>query len=301
MKNSQVKIGIAPINWCNDDMPELGENITLEQSLSEMQAAGYKGTEFGHKFLSTAAKLRPLLDTYDLSLTAMWHSTYFVDNSDFEQEMAQLQQRIEFLIEMGAKVINLAECSRTVHSKKDIPLSQKPIFSSQEWDRLIHGLNKAGELCNQFGMKAAVHHHMGTGIQSLDEIDRLMENTDPNAVFLCADTGHLTFAGIDPLLVFEKYIDRIVHVHLKDLRGSVLKKVWAKDCSFLEAILSHVFTVPGDGMIDFKPIFEILASSAYEGWMIVEAEQDPAWANPFQYAQTARDYLNNNCKKLIKR
>ena len=127
MKHSQVKIGIAPINWCNDDMPELGENITLEQCLSEMQAAGYKGTEFGHKFLTTAAKLRPLLDTYDLSLTAMWHSTYFVDNSDFEQEMAQLQQRIEFLIEMGAKVINLAECSRTAVSYTHLTLPTKRI------------------------------------------------------------------------------------------------------------------------------------------------------------------------------
>ncbi|MCH7763054.1 MAG: myo-inosose-2 dehydratase [Candidatus Marinimicrobia bacterium] len=291
--NSSVKIGIAPINWSNDDMPELGENITLELCLSDMQAAGYIGTEFGHKFPKTADKLRPLLDTYDLSLAAMWHSTYFVDNADLEQELDKLQQRIEFLTEMGTSVINLAECSRTVHNKKDIALSKKPIFNPQEWDRLIHGLNKAGELCNLYGIKAAVHHHMGTGIQSQDEIDRLMENTDPNAVFLCADTGHLTFAGINPLLVFEKYIDRIVHVHLKDLRGSVLKKVQAKDCSFLEAVLRHVFTVPGDGMIDFKPIFEILASSAYDGWMIVEAEQDPAWANPLRYAKTARDYLNN--------
>ncbi len=293
MKNSLVKIGIAPINWCNDDMPELGENITLEQCLSEMKATGYEGTELGHKFFKTADKLLPLLNTYNLSLASMWHSTYFVDNSDLERELDQLQQKIVFLIEMGATVINLAECSRTVHNKKDIALSKKPIFSIQEWDRLIFGLNRAGELCNKFGIKAAIHHHMGTGIQSLNEIDRLMENTDPNAVFLCADTGHLKFAGIDPLLVFRKYIDRIVHVHLKDLRGSVLEKVQAKDYSFLEAVLSHVFTVPGDGMIDFKPIFEILASSNYEGWLIVEAEQDPAWANPSQYAQSARNYLTN--------
>lgn len=293
MKNSPVKIGIAPINWCNDDLPALGENISLEQCLSEMQAAGYEGTEFGHKFFKTADKLGPLLKTYGLSLASMWHSTYFVDNSDLEQELDRLQQRIEFLKGMGAKVINLAECSRTVHSKKDTALSKRPIFSSLEWDRLITGLNRAGELCNKFGIKAAVHHHMGTGIQSLNEIDRLLENTDPSAVFLCADTGHLKFAGINPLLVFGKYINRIVHVHLKDLRSSVLKKVQVRDCSFLEAVLSRVFTVPGDGMIDFKPIFEILAAAAYDGWMIVEAEQDPAWANPLQYARTARNYLNN--------
>lgn len=292
MMNSQIKVGIAPINWCNDDMPELGENIPLEQCLSEMREAGFAGTELGHKFPKTAEKLRPILDTYNLSLAAMWHSTYFVSNFDLEQELGQLRQSLELLAEMGTEVINLAECSHTVHSKKDKPLSERPNFSQQEWDMLIYRLNRAGELCREYGIKAAIHHHMGTGIQSLGEIERLMENTDPDVIYLCADTGHLKFAGIDPLMVFEKYIDRIAHVHFKDLRGKKVQDVLAKDSSFLDAVLSHAFTVPGDGMIDFKPILNVLQSSSYKGWIIVEAEQDPARANPFHYAQLARDYIN---------
>ena len=292
MDQQRVKLGVAPINWSNDDLPELGGDIPLERCLSEMQEAGYEGTELGHKFPTKSSILKPLLSKYGLVLASMWHSTYFVENNDLEGELSGIKEKLEFLSAMGAGVINLAECSGSVHGDRNKPLSSKPVFSDREWDRLIMGLKKAGELCDSYEINIAFHHHMGTGVQTEDEIDRLMTSTLNENVYLCADTGHMVFAGVDPLPVYERYIDRIRHIHLKDIRKNVMTEMFDKDASFLDAVIEGVFTVPGDGMIDFKPIFDLIKDSDYNGWMVVEAEGDPAKFNPLQYSKIAKRYIS---------
>ena len=289
-----IKVGIAPINWCNDDIPELGGDISLERCLSEMRAAGYVGTELGHKFPKGKRELIALLNNNQLSLASAWQSTFFIQNSDLKAELSRLEKRVQLLSAVGAKLVNLAECSGAVHNKKNIPLSQRPVFTNSHWKRLVEGLNRAGEICRSYGMRAAYHHHMGTGVQTLAEIDRLLQATDPDLLFLCADTGHLYFAGADPLSVFETYIDRIAHIHLKDVREKVFLKMKTRDHSFLQSVLAGIFTVPGDGTINFDPLLDHVQKSGYQGWLIVEAEQDPEKANPFDYAQLARRYINKS-------
>ena len=292
MNQQKVKLGIAPINWSNDDLLELGGDIPLERCLSEMQEAGYAGTEFGNKFPTESAVLKPLLSKYGLSLASKWHTTYFVANNDLEDELTRLKESLEFLSAMGTDVINIAECSGTVHGDRSKPLSNKPVFDDREWDRLIIGLKKTGEICDSYGIKVAYHHHMGTGVQTEDEIDRLMSSTVNEKVQLCADTGHMLFAGFDPLPVYERYIDRIAHIHLKDIRESVMTLMLDDDASFLDSVIEGVFTVPGDGMIDFKPVFDVVKESNYNGWMIVEAEGDPSKSNPLQYSKIAKRYIS---------
>ncbi|MDR1301295.1 MAG: TIM barrel protein, partial [Treponema sp.] len=167
----------------------------------------------------------------------------------------------------------------------------KPHFSNIEWDRLGEGLNKLGKLAAEKDMKLTYHHHIGTGVQTKAEIDRLMENTDPNLVGLLYDTGHLVFSGEDHLEVLAKWIHRIRHVHLKDLRPALRNQAIAEKWSFLKAVKAGVFTVPGDGAVDFVPIFKALKEASYTGWWVVEAEQDPAQANPLEYAIKARKYI----------
>ena len=292
MSQQKVKLGIAPVNWSNDDLPELGADISLDRCLSEMQEAGYAGTESGHKFPTKVSTLKPLLSKHGLSLASMWHTTYLVENDDLEGELSKLKESLEFLSAMGTGVINIAECSGSVHGDRNKPLSAKPVFDDREWDRLIIGLKKAGELCETHGIKLAFHHHMGTGVQTEDEIDRLMSSTANEKVYLCADTGHMRFAGFDPLPVYKRYIDRIAHIHLKDIRESVLTEMLDKDASFLDAVIEGVFTVPGDGMIDFKPVLDVVMESNYSGWMIVEAEGDPSKTDPLQYSRIAKRYIS---------
>ena len=288
---NNIRFGISPINWSNDDLQELGADITLEQCLADMQKTGFSGTELGHKYPTDAKRLISILGSYNLELASGWFSTYFVRTSDPDAELERLEQSLRLLSAMGAKTINLAECSGAIHNARHIPLSDKPVFDDKDWDNLIHGLDRAGQLCHTYGIQAGYHHHMGTGIETYAEIDRLMNSTTSDLLHLCADTGHLRYAGIDPLDVFENFADRIVHIHLKDIRANILTSESSKNGSFLDSVLEGVFTVPGDGMIDFIPIFETVVESGYTGWMIVEAEQDPAKADPLQYAQMAADYL----------
>ncbi len=174
----------------------------------------------------------------------------------------------------------------------DIPIfKEKPVFTTQEWQDLASGLERLGELANAKGMTIVYHHHMGTGVQTTEEIDQLMKMTDPEKVSLLFDTGHLVFSGEDPISIYQTYQERIKHIHFKDIRKEVAAQVKSTEQSFLNAVKAGVFTVPGDGMIDFKPIWEAIKNSGYEGWIVVEAEQDPAKANPFEYAVKARKYI----------
>jgi len=195
---------------------------------------------------------------------------------------------------MGAKVIGASEQGNSIQGKNLDIFAHKPIYTSEEWKAVVYGFNAMGQIAKENGMFFTVHHHMGTGVQTAEEIDKLMEMTDSDLVYLLFDTGHLAFSQEDSLAVLNKYVKRTKHVHLKSIRNNKLTEAKEKGQSFLQAVRNGVFTVPGDGDFDFLPVFEILANNDYEGWMVVEAEQDPAIANPFEYAKLAREYIKQN-------
>ncbi|MCM3342733.1 myo-inosose-2 dehydratase [Paenibacillus sp. MER TA 81-3] len=286
-----VKIGIAPIGWTNDDMPELGGENTFEQCVSEMALAGYAGTEVGNKYPRNVSVLQKALRLRNLEVASAWFSA-FLTVKPLEETTAAFVQHRDFLHAMGSKVIVVSEQGHSVQGQMNTPLfDSKPVFSDDDWKRLIDGLHVLGELAREKEMHVVYHHHMGTGVQTTEEIVRLMEGTDPNLVSLLYDTGHLVFSGEEPLSILSRYMDRIKHVHLKDVRADVARRVREDKLSFLQAVKEGVFTVPGDGCIDFAPAFKALSAAKYHGWMLVEAEQDPAKANPFEYALKARDYI----------
>jgi len=296
--NTDIRFGVAPINWNNDDIPELGSNYTIEQIFSEMKQAGYEGTELGNKFPNEISDLTELLDKFDLELASSWHSTNFLLNNQ-DIELQKIEQKLRLLEKANAKIINVAECTDTVHNNIKKSLASRPTLSDSDWEILIGSLNAAGKLCNNYGIHLAYHHHMGTCIQTGHEIKKLLESTDPNYVNLCVDTGHLYFANVDPIEFIEKNLNRIVHMHFKDIRRDQFENYDSSKDSFLHKVLSGLFTVPGDGCIDFSSIFRIIYENNYVGWIIVEAEQDPDKANPLDYAISARNYLKNINEKYI--
>lgn len=292
----KVKVGIAPIAWTNDDMPELGSENTFEQCISEMALSGFKGTEVGNKYPRDTKLLRKALELREMEIASAWFSAFLTTKPYEETEKAFIEHR-NFLHEMGAKVIVVSEQGHSIQGEMETPIfKEKPVFTEEEWKNLADGLNKLGKLAKEKDMKVVYHHHMGTGVQTTEEIDKLMEMTDPTLVYLLYDTGHLVFSGEDPIAILKKYVNRIKHVHLKDIRKDVVTIVKKNNMSFLQAVKSGAFTVPGDGYIDFKPAFDILAENNYEGWLLVEAEQDPAKANPLEYALKARNYIKEKAE-----
>ncbi|MHC6202667.1 myo-inosose-2 dehydratase [Breznakiellaceae bacterium SP9] len=285
-----IKLGIAPIGWTNDDLPELGGEIPFEQCVSEMALAGFTGSEVGNKYPKDPAVLNPHLARRGLTICNAWFSS-FLTTEPYETVEADFIKHRDFLYAVGARIIGASEQGHSVQGKELPIFDAKPVFTDDEWKRLTTGLNKLGKLAADKGMKLTYHHHMGTGVQTAAEIDRLMDNTDPALLGLLYDTGHLVFSGEDHSAVLNKWLKRIRHVHLKDLRPAIRKQAVEGKWSFLQAVKNGVFTVPGDGSIDFKPIFEALQKADYEGWWVVEAEQDPAKANPLEYAIKARDYI----------
>ena len=289
-KENVVKLGIAPIGWTNDDLPELGRENTFEQCISEMALAGFTGTEVGNKYPRDPALLKKALSLRGMEIASEWFSAYLTTKPLDENIEAFINHR-DFLHEMGAKVVVVSEQGHSIQGM-NLPLfDKKPIFLDDDWSKLTKGLNVLGELAHEKEMDLVYHHHMGTGIQTTEEIDRLMGSTSPTDVNLLFDTGHLYLSGEDPLVVLTRHLPRIKHVHLKDVRLPVANRVQEEKLSFLEAVKAGVFTVPGDGDYDFTPVFTTLAQSDYSGWLLVEAEQDPAIANPFEYALLARNYL----------
>lgn len=294
MRMGDVQIGAQPINWSNDDFRDLGASITLDQCLREMREAGYAGTELGHRFPQEPAALRAVLDQYGLKLASAWHSTYLASKPYAEEEKS-FGAHLALLHAVGAKVAIVAECTSAIHGDGSKPLrfaSGVELLDEAAWTRVYEGLDRLAERAAALGMKAAYHPHMGTVIQDRRDVDRLMERTKKLSLLL--DTGHLAFAGADPMAVLRDHGSRIVHVHLKNIRPAVVDEVRAKRQSFEAAVRAGAFTVPGDGGIDYRPIFEHLAKLNYAGWMIVEAEQDPAKANPLEYARRGREYIRQH-------
>ena len=282
-----IRIGANPIGWSNDDMQEIGGWIPLEQCLSEAKAAGFVGMELGNKFPREAAKLRPILDKYGHALIGGWHSIFLIER-DAETEFAEAAHHRKLLKDMGTPVFIVAECTRTIHGDKSKPLSTRPKMTEAEWKRFTTRLTKLAELLRAEGFQLVYHHHMGTVIQTPEEIDRLMKETG-EAVHLLLDTGHATWGGADPVELARKYRKRISHVHCKDVRPAIRKESDTKDWSFLDSVLAGVYTVPGDGMVDYVSVFKQLPG--YSGWVVVEAEQDPKKAEPAKYARMGHDNL----------
>ncbi len=292
MDPKKVRLGIAPIGWTNDDMPDLGAENTFEQCVSEMALAGFTGSEVGNKYPKDPAVLKKALDLRGMQICNQWFSSFLL-TKPFEEVEKEARAQLEFLRAMGSKIIGFSEQSYSVQGKLDTPIfGHKYVMNDEEWARLLDGLNKLGKIAlEEYGIALTYHHHMGTVIQTEEETDRFLAGTDPRYVNLLYDTGHFAFAGFDPLAMVKKYVGRIKHVHLKDVRPEVLERVHKEDMSFLAAVRAGAFTVPGDGCIDFEPIFKVLEEAGYEGWMLVEAEQDPAIANPFEYALKGRKYI----------
>lgn len=291
MREQKIRLAIAPIGWTNDDLPELGGEIPFEQCVSEMALSGFSGSEVGNKYPKDTVVLRKALEMRGLSICNAWFSTFLTTQSYKEVEKAFVQH-CTFLKTMGASIVGVAEQGNSIQGRQDLPVfDAKPVNTEAEWKLLTEGLNKLGRKAKEMGLSLTYHHHMGTGVQTSAEIDRLMEETDPDLVGLLYDTGHLVFSGEDPLAVLNKWIGRIRHVHLKDVRKERREQAIKEKWSFLKGVKEGVFTVPGDGMIDFKPLLSTLMESGYQGWWVVEAEQDPAKANPLEYAMKARAYI----------
>jgi inosose dehydratase len=286
----RIKLGIAPIGWTNDDLPELGGKIPFEQCISEMALAGFKGSELGNKYPRDIDLLNAKLKLRGLTICNAWFSTYLTTRPYKATEERFIGYR-DFLYNVGARVIGVSEQGHSIQGRNVPIFDAKPVFTDKEWDRLCDGLNQLGKLAAEREMRVVYHHHMGTGVQTADEIDRLMENTDSELVGLLYDTGHLVFSGENHLAVLDKWIRRIRHVHLKDMRPDIREQAISGNWSFLKAVKAGVFTVPGDGCIRFKHVFKRLIEAKYRGWWVVEAEQDPDLANPLEYAIKARSYI----------
>jgi inosose dehydratase len=269
-------------------MRELGGDITLEQCLAEAKAAGFEGIELGHKFPREAAALRAVLGGHGLDLVSGWYSSALLERG-VDAELAALRPHLHLLKELGSDVLILAETTGAVHSNRGIPLSKRPALDDQSMRRLCESLTSLGDAVAGEGMRLAYHHHMGTIVQSGADIDALMAHTGPT-VHLLLDTGHAAFAGADPVALARRYAPRIVHVHCKDIRSHVRERAVAEDWSFLDSVVAGVFTVPGDGGIDFRSVLGALGD--YSGWLIVEAEQDPEMAPPAEYAAIGCRNLN---------
>ena len=283
-----VRIGINPLTWTNDDLPELGEQNSLGTCLTEAKQAGYDGVELGRKFPRDTAVLGPILKNHKLDLVSGWYSAHLLERS-VEDEIKAMQAHATLLKTLGAQVMVFCEVSRCVHGDRTIPLSKRPRLAEKEWKQFCERLDAVAAALEKQRLKMAYHHHMGTLIQAEDEVDRMMDST--KNVGLLLDSGHLTFAGGDPVRALRRHAKRIVHVHCKDIRKDQLAQAKKKDLSFLDAVLGDVFAVPGDGSIDFAPLLEGLAKAGYQGWLVVEADQDPAKAHPLTHARIGHDCL----------
>lgn len=294
MNINRWRFGISPINWVNEDILEVGDHYTFEQLLHDFSKLGFTGTENCRKFPQDPELLKQKLKDHGLQLTSQWKGVMFSDPAWREEELAAYRQHVAFLHAMGSKHVVTCEISGSPHADPRKTPGQTEVrrLTEEQWSHLVEGLHQAGEICNEYDMKLVYHYHASTVIETEEEIDRLMMMTDPNKVHLLFDTGHAYYNGTDPSMLLRKHGERIAYIHLKDVRDDVLAQVKRTHMSFIDAVMAGVFTVPGDGCIDFTALFAELANMNYEGWMIIEAEQDPSKADPVIYAQKAKAYIH---------
>lgn len=286
---------MSPISWTNDDLPELGGETTLETCLSETLEAGFIGTELGGKFPKNKNELKSVLAKNNLKLISGWYSGTLINN-DIEGEIVRITPQLNLFKDVGASVIVYGETFNTVQNKIEIPLNKRPKLNQYDINEYGIKLTKLAEHCAEQGVPLTFHHHMGTAVESEDEINKVMLSTGKD-VGLLLDTGHLYFAEGSYKNILSKFGDRINHVHTKDIRLNILKTINKSKDSFLNCVLKGVFTVPGDGVIDYEDFISRLFDTGYEGWIVVEAEQDPKKANPLKYAKKGYNSLELALKK----
>lgn len=288
-----VRIGINPISWMNDDLPALGGETLLETALSEGKEIGYEGFELGNKFPKDGPGLKAKLDEFGVACVSGWYSGFLAEDS-VEHEIERCKVHMAKLQYNHVTVVVYGECAGTIQGQIDTPLAKRPHFASDAlWQAYAERLNAFGaHLQTTYGITLAYHHHMGAYVESPADVDKLMALTDPAKVGLLFDTGHAYFGGAtDPLLLMKKHLPRIVHVHCKDVRPQVIASARNDGWSFLNGVINGTFTVPGDGVIDYDQILGTLHAAGYEGWLVVEAEQDPAVAPSYRYAKKGYDTL----------
>ena len=285
-----IRFGTNPIAWSNDDLPELGGDTPLETCLAEAREAGFSGIEKGNKFPTDPAALQAVLGRHSLAFVSGWYGAALRER-DVEAEIAVMRPHLALLQACSCPVMVFAETSGTVQGRRDVPVADRPVMQEDEWPVFLDRLGRLGDWMAGEGVRLAFHHHMGTVIETADDIDRMLSGTPPS-VGLLFDTGHLNYAGANPASVCQKWAARINHVHAKDVRPAVLAQAQEGRWSFLDAVVGGVFTVPGDGCVDFIAALQPLAEARYEGWLIVEAEQDPAKAHPLAYAREGYAHLH---------
>lgn len=292
-----VKLGTHPIAWTNDDMPELGGDTPLETCLKEARAAGFVGVEKGGKFPNEPEALKAVLGRHGLELTSSWFSGELRRRS-VEEEIEAMRPLMGLLKACGCKVMVWAETTGTVQGKRDVPVADRPVMPDDEWPGYLEKLGRLADWMAGEGVAMSFHHHMGTMVERAHEVDRVMEGT-PETVGLLFDTGHLTFAGDDPVPVARRWAKRVNHVHAKDVRPEIVRRAREERWSFLDAVVAGVFTVPGDGGgVDFAAALRPIAEAGYSGWVICEAEQDPAKAHPLTYAKKGYATLKAVCEQV---
>lgn len=303
-----VQIGINPISWFNDDMPSLGGETPLETALREGKEIGYAGFELGNKFPKDGPSLKSQLDEYGLACVSGWYSGFLAELEPGQTQESAVTAEIERsnahmckLQFNNVKVVVYGECAGSVQGQLDTPVYKRPRFANDAlWLAYAERLNAFGaHLLTTYGIKLAYHHHMGAYVESPADIDKLMELTDSAKVFLLFDTGHAYFGGaMDLKALLKKHVKRVVHVHCKDVRTSVIAQARNDSWSFLNGVLNGTFTVPGDGSIDFREVLTTLREAGYEGWLVVEAEQDPTVAPSYAYAKKGYESLSSLVKSL---
>lgn len=276
-----VRIGANPIGWSNDDMRELGGATPLETCLAEAREAGFEGMELGHKFPREPRALAAVLGKFGLSLVSGWYSAELLRRGA-DDEMRHLRPHLDLLKALGCTVLVFAETSNAIHGDRGKPLAERPVLAASDWPQFGAHITEIADRTLNEGVRLVYHHHIGTVVESGGDIDALMAATGPS-VHLLLDTGHATFAGVDPVALARRYRARISHMHAKDVRLDVMARARRERLSFLDAVIAGVFTVPGDGCVDFPAVLRELPG--YSGWVVVEAEQDPAKAHPLTYAR----------------
>ncbi|GMA60799.1 myo-inosose-2 dehydratase [Alicyclobacillus fastidiosus] len=294
-QQSSILWGIAPIGWRNDDLPTLGADNTLSHLLSDVVVAGFQGTEVGG-FFPEASVLKKELALRNLRIAGQWFSS-FILRDGLEETAKAFDKHCQYLQDVEADVAVVSEQTYSIQGLHQSIFSKKPCFTDEEWVKVCQGLNELGRIAESYALKLVYHHHLGTGIQTAAEVDRLMANTD-SVVHLLYDTGHIFVSEGDCMTMLEKHIDRIQHVHFKDVRKTVMEQCRQAGKSFFQSFLSGMFTVPGDGCIDFTKPYEFLLKSSYQGWIVVEAEQDPSIAHPLEYAMIARKYIDKTLTSI---
>ena len=288
-------VGANPIIWSNDDFNELAGDVPLDTILREMRAAGYAGSELGHVYPRTPAALADPLARHNLRLVSGWHSTYLASKS-LDEEEKTFRVHLNLLKTLGARVAIVAECTRCIHGTREAALGfgekLEPRLTEIEWPRFIAGLKHLAAVAAGEEMTIVYHHHMGTVIQGEADLERMLAAVPE--IFLLLDPGHLAFAGIDPVAVAQRHAARIAHVHLKSVRPAIAERVRREGWSFCRAVSEGVFTIPGDGCVDFPAIFKILAAADYRGWLVVEAEEDPVKVPALPKAKIARAYVRTH-------